>query len=60
VDRRAFVAGIWGLIAAPLTADGQQTAMIARIRMLGLASPTPDSRGYHDDRASPSLRVASN
>jgi dCTP diphosphatase len=26
--------------------------MIARIGMLGLASPTPDSRGYHDDRAS--------
>jgi hypothetical protein len=38
IDRRAFIAGILGPLAAPLAAEAQQAGKTVRIGILGLAS----------------------
>ena len=48
MDRRAFLAAVAGIAAAPLVADAQQAGKVARISVLGDTSPPVESRGSGD------------
>jgi putative tryptophan/tyrosine transport system substrate-binding protein len=48
IDRRAFLAGSLGLLAAPLAAEAQQAGKIFRIGVLGVGSPELLRQSLHE------------
>ncbi len=48
MDRRAFIAGSLGLLAAPLAAEAQQPGKVFRIGVLGVGSPELLRQSLHE------------